>query len=578
MKQDVFTFKIAGKAGQGIKSSGITFARFISRSGYNVFTFVEYPSIIKGGHNVMQVNVSKEEVTGPSLTTQLLVALNQESIDFHLGELAEGSGIIFDGDRKLDTSKVPSGVNLCPVPLFNMAKDAGGGELLINIVALGAATALMDGHLHVMKKLVTEEYADKGEDIVKADQKAVELGYNFVKENYAHQVKSTVKLEGNVDSSVAKMVLNGNEAVALGAISAGLQFASIYPMSPISNILHVLAKHQEEYKYVYKQPEDEIAAINMALGAAFAGARSMTATSGGGFCLMSEGYGLAGITETPVVMIEGMRGGPGTGIPTWSAQGDLRFVLHAHQDDFLRIVLTPGDVEETFHMTMQAFNLAEKYQTPVVVLINKDICECDQSVAMFDISRYEINRGKLTTEFDENYRRYKPEADGISTRSIPGVGNFFIANSDEHDEIGFSNEEIDNRNQQMEKRMQKLETCKKEDMPQPQLFGPEQAEVTLVSWGSNKGPILQALKEFSNVNFLHLTWVSPFPMEAVKQVLEKAKHVVNIEANFTMQMRGIVKEQTGFDITDNFIKYDGRPFYVEELVEKISSVLEGGKS
>jgi 2-oxoglutarate ferredoxin oxidoreductase subunit alpha len=292
---------------------------------------------------------------------------------------------------------------------------------------------------------------------------------------------------------------------------------------------------------------------------------------------MSEGYGLAGITETPVVMVEGMRGGPGTGLPTWSAQGDLRFVLHAHQDDFPRIILTPGDVEETFHMTMQAFNLAEKYQTPVVVLIDKNICENEESVKIFDTSAYQVNRGKLTTQKDANFKRYLLSEDGVSTRSIPGVGNFFVANSDEHDEFGYSNEEIKNRNDQMHKRMQKLETCRTEDMPQPQLFGPEEAEVTLLSWGSNKGPILQALKDFPNVNYLHLTWISPFPVDYVSSVLGKAKHVVNLECNYTAQLGGIIRERTGFKIEDNFLKYDGRPFYVEEIREKLNSLLKGGQ-
>ncbi|MFC1722245.1 2-oxoacid:acceptor oxidoreductase subunit alpha [Patescibacteria group bacterium] len=429
--------------------------------------------------------------------------------------------------------------------------------------------------MQILKNLAQEEYSDKGEEIVKANLKAIELAFEYAKENFKDHVKSIVQLEDTMGSVIPKMVVNGNEAAALAAISAGVQFAAIYPMSPISNILHVLAKHQEEFGYVYKQPEDEIAAINMGLGAAFAGARSMTATSGGGFCLMTEAYGLAGITETPLVIVEGMRGGPGTGLPTWSAQGDLRFVLHAHQDDFPRIVLTPGDAAETFHLTMEAFNLAEKYQTPVVVLINKDICECDQSVLFFDVSKFEVNRGKFTKDFSENFERYKLEEDGISVRTFPGTGNFFIANSDEHDGKGLSSEEIENRNQQMQKRMRKLETCALEDMPKPQLFGPEDAELTLVSWGSNKGPILQALQEFDNVNFLHLNWISPFPTEEVKRVLENAKHVVNVEANYTLQMRGIIKEQTGFDIKDNFNKYDGRPFYFEEIREKINSVLKG---
>jgi len=576
--QKIFTLKIAGMAGQGIKSAGILYARFANRSGRFIYNYIEYPSIIRGGHNVMQINISDEEVTGPSSKTDFLIALNQESIDFHVGELTSGAGIVFDGDDNLDISKVPEGMNLCPVPLSALAKESGGGELLVNTVALGAATFHLGGSMDILKNLIHEEFADKGDEVVQADQKAAELGYNFAKENYPSVVTEILKQEDTMSSAIPRMVINGNEAAALGAIAGGVQFAAIYPMSPISNILHVLAKHQETYGYVYKQPEDEISAINMALGASFAGARSMTATSGGGFALMAESYGLAGIAELPVVIVEGQRGGPATGIPTWSSQGDLRFVLHAHQDDFPRIILTPGDPEETFYMTMQAFNLAEKYQTPVVVLIDKNICENDKSVLYLNIKDFEVDRGNFTMEKVENYERYALSDDGISHRSIPGVGNYFIANSDEHDAIGYSSEEIQNRNEQMEKRMKKLETCAQQDMPEPELFGPENADLTIISWGSNKGTITQAIKQFDNVNFLHLTWINPFPVEKVTEVLSKAKHVVNVECNFTAHLGGIIREKTGIEVKDNFLKYDGRPIYVEEMVQKINSVLKGGKS
>lgn len=574
--RQVYTFKIAGMAGQGIKSAGLLFAKFASRSGYHVFNFIEYPSIIRGGHNVMQINVSQQRVTGPSNKTNFLIALNQEGIDAHVDELVEDSVVIFDGDDKLDVSKVPEFAYLCPVPLSALAKSGGGGELLVNTVGLGAVTGMCGGDLAILKNYINEEYGDKSAEIVQANQNAAELGYNFAKEHYDDHAKDVLTPIDSMGSLVPRMIVNGNEAAALGAIAGGMQFAAIYPMSPISNILHVLAKHQETYGYVYKQPEDEISAINMALGAAFAGARAMTATSGGGFALMSEGYGLAGIAELPVVIIEGMRGGPATGIPTWSEQGDLRFVLHAHQSDWPRIVLTPGDSKEVFELTMQAFNLAEKYQTTVVVLIDKNVCENDQSFDFFNVNDFVLDRGKFTMDKVENFERYKLSDDGVSLRSAAGSGNYFIANSDEHDEVGYSSEEIDNRNAQMKKRMTKLETCVREDMEDPKLFGPEEADVTVISWGSNKGSILQALKHFDNVNFLHMTWINPFPVEAVSRVLSKSKYILSMECNYTAQFGGILKEKTGIDATENYLKYDGRPFYVQEVVEKINSVLKGG--
>jgi 2-oxoglutarate ferredoxin oxidoreductase subunit alpha len=576
MKQKILRLKIAGQAGQGVKSAGLLFARFASRSGYHIFNYIEYPSLIRGGHNVMQINISDEEVIGPSSKTDLLIALNQDSLDMHVDEFVKGSCVIFDSDAKLDTSPVEGKAELVPVPLGELAREAGGKELLSNTVALGAAVALLGGDLKTLKGLVDDEYGDKGEEVINNNIKAIESGRQFVLDNYKDLIKNVLKFDSSNGSAPKKMVLNGNEAAALGAIAAGVQFAAIYPMSPISNILHTLAAHQEEYDYVYKQPEDEIAAINMAIGASFAGARSMTATSGGGFALMSEGYGLAGMTETPVVIVEGQRGSPGTGIPTWSEQSDLRMVLHAHQGDFPRIILAPGDAIETFYMTMEAFYIADKYQTPVVVLIDKNICDNDQSTPIFDVSAYRVARGKFTMEKVEDYKRFELSEDGISLRSVPGSGNFFIANSDEHDAIGYSNEEIKNRNDQMNKRMKKLETCADQDMPEPMLYGPEDADLTIVSWGSNKGSILQAIKDYDNVNYLHITWMNPFPVKAVTKVLKKAKKVLHVEANYTGQLAGIIREKTGIEIKDKFLKFDGRPFYVEEIEEQINSMLKGG--
>ena len=567
-KTNVFTFKIGGLAGQGIKSAGIEFAKVCTRSGYHIYTHTEYPSLVRAGHNVMQISISPDEVLSQFRPTDFLVALNQDTIDLHADELSAESGLMFDADKGLKTQKVAPAVKLFPIPL---AKLAGDNEIMSNTVALGASLALLGGNLELLKNLLSEEFADKKPEVIKLNHEAAQKGYDFAKKNYVSAIKSILTPKNHDDKLI---VINGNQACALGAVAAGLQFAAIYPMTPTSNILHTLAPIQEKYGFIYKQPEDEISAIHMALGAAFAGARSMVATSGGGFCLMSEGYGLAGLGEVGVVIIEGMRGGPATGIPTWTEQGDLRMLLHAHQSDFPRIVLAAGDAEEAFHLTMKAFNLADKYQTPVVVIVDKTICENDQSYLPFNYSHYQLNRGKYNPEKITNYKRFALSDDGISLRSIPGSGNHIIASSDEHDEEGYSNEEIDNRNAQMRKRMKKLDTCTREDMEEPKLFGPENADITLVSWGSNKGAILEAIKNFDNVNFLHLTWVNPFPTEAVKHYLDRAKYVVNVECNYSKQMAGLIREKTGVEILDHLLKYDGRPIYPEEIIEKVNTVLK----
>ncbi|MFC1653844.1 2-oxoacid:acceptor oxidoreductase subunit alpha [Patescibacteria group bacterium] len=569
-KLDYFTFKIGGPAGFGIKSMGLNFAKVATRSGYHIYDYSEYPSLIRGGHNAMQVTVSEEPVYFTTQHTNFLVALNQETIDLHCDELVDGAIVLFDSDLKFKTDCIKAKVENCSLPLAKIVSEAGGIPIMRNTAALGAALAMLDGSMDHFNNLISAEFKNKKPEVTELNQKVAKAGYDYAKTNFKEKIKNILTKKDSVEE---KIVINANEAAALGAISAGLGFAAIYPMTPTSNILHNLAPHQEEYGFVYKQPEDEIAALTMALGASNAGLRSMVATSGGGFALMSEGYGLAGLTETPVVIIEGMRGAPATGIPTWNEQGDLRFILHAHQGDFPRIVLAAGDAKEAFYLTQKAFDLADKYQTPVVLIVDKIICEDDQSYSPFKYDDYQIDRGKLVDQTQKDYKRYALSKDGISPRSPFGLGNHFLANADEHDEQGYSNEEIKNRNDQMHKRMQKLITCEKEDMQDPVLFGPGEADITLVSWGSNKGAIREAIKHFDNVNFLHITWMNPFPSQLVKDYLENAKYIINIEQNYSAQLRGLIMEKTGINIQDTMLRYDGRPIYSEQIIEKINQVL-----
>ena len=564
-----FSLKIGGPAGRGIKASGLLFSKLAARSGYFVFNETGYPSLIRGGHNVMKLNVASGPISASKKSSDLLIAFDQMTIDLHKDELGGSGGIIFDADLGLKTNAVAKNIRLFPVPLGKFAHEAGGEELLSNAVALGATAALFGADLNLLVTLLENEMAGRDEKVISANKLCLESGYKFVKNNFASQI--TNQLEGR-DNPLSKVILDGNEAVALGAIAAGMQFCAIYPMSPISQIIQILALHQEEYQYVYKQPEDEIAAINMAIGASFAGVRSMVATSGGGFCLMTEGYGLAGMTETPVVIINGMRPGPATGLPTWSEQGDLDFVLNAHQGTFPKIVLAPGDASEAFYLTIQAFNLADRYQTPVVILLDKNLCESEQSFAEFDLNIHEFDRGKFLKGKITNYKRYALSDDGISLRTVPGTGNFLLANSYEHDEEGYYTEDPDNRTAQMEKRMKKLETCEKADMPKVQLFGPEKATTTIVSWGSNKGPILEALKSLPEVNFLHLTWLNPMPSEEVYECLSKATKVLGVESNFTGQLCNLISQKTGYQITDKMLRFDGRSFSPEEIVEEVKNL------
>lgn len=559
-----YVVKIGGEAGYGIMSAGLMIAKVAMRSGYYTFDYSEYPSIVRGGHNVMQVAISTKKVTSPYMHTDFLIALNQDTLDKHWDELSKGACVLYDS-AKMQVPSKKKGVCVFDVPFHQIATEVGGSLVMKNTAALGAAMAIMGARGKLLLDLIAEEFAHKHPTVTRLNHEVAKAAWKHVHDHHLDMLKPALPPRKRTKKLMA---VTANETVAMGAMAGGLQFAAIYPMTPTSNILHVFAKHQEKMGFVYKQPEDEISAINMALGAAHAGARSLVATSGGGFCLMSEGYGLAGLTETPIVIIEGMRGSPATGLPTWTEQGDLQFVIHAHQGDFPRIVLAAGDAEEAFFMTMDAMNLAEKYQCPVILLVDKHICESHQSVAPFDYKKYSIDRGNFVKSKRLGYKRYAITASGMSPRSIPGVGNHFVANSDEHDEIGYSNEDSQNRLDQMHKRMHKMEVCEKKDMQKPKLYGPKDAKKTIISWGSNKGAILEALEYTKGVNFLHVTWMHPFPTQAIKKALSGSKKIYGIECNYSGQFMALLKEKTGIVPDDVLLKYDGRPIFPEEIIKK----------
>lgn len=572
-----FNFKIGGEAGFGIMVTGLIFSKTACRLGYQIFDYIEYPSLIRGGQNTYQVTWGKEEVSASPNKVDLLVALNEETSKLYAKELNKGAGIIFDNKEfALKGTILRQADKLYPVPLMLLAKKAGGTELMRNSVALGATLALLGGELSVLVGVIKDTFADKSKEIIKINVKAASLGFDFAKKNFKPWGRILVRKKAD-----RRMVLTGNEAISLGAIAGGLKFFASYPMTPASSILHFLAGKAKEYGFIVKHAEDEISVMNMAIGASLAGARSMVATSGGGFSLMVEGLGLAGMTETGVVVVNAQRPGPATGMPTWTEQGDLRFMLHAAQGEFPRFVLAPGDVPEAFYLTAEALNLAEKYQTPVVILADKFLSESHKSVEPFDINKVRIERGKLLIEQESGrageYKRYQSTADGISPRAFPGEEKgVSLVNSYEHDEYGYSTEDSRMRTKMVEKRAKKLATALA-DMPRPVLFGSEETELTLIGWGSTKGPIREAIRFLTNqgikVNHLHLNWISPFPVKEVSQILEKARKTLMIENNHNAQGAGWIREQTGIEIKNRLLKYDGRPFYPEEIVGKVKEMI-----
>lgn len=573
-----FSWKIGGEAGDGILNAGLMlFAKSCLRGGLYVFATAEYPSLIRGGHNNLDVRVEDKEIFSHVKQVDMLVALNKETVDKHSHKLVAGSGIIYDGDElKLDKNQFDVDAKLYPIPLIKFANECGG-KIMRNTVALGATIALLDFDLGLMNSVITDHFgAKKGSSVAEQNIKAAKLGYDYVKNNFQDDFGFELKKTENR----RRLFISGNEAVSIAAVKAGCKFFAAYPMTPASSILQSMASFEKSYNIVVKHTEDEIAAINMAIGASFAGARAMTATSGGGFALMTEGLGLAAQTETPLVIVEAQRPGPATGMATHSGQGDMRFVLHASTDEFPRIVMAPGDVEECFHLTIDAFNLADKYQMPVIILTDKYLGESYKTVDSFD-SKIIVDRGEIINDDDllkGGYKRYKITESGISPRSIPGQRNgMFVASSYEHDEEGYESEEEEVRIAMHNKRYRKFKNAAQEILGNGvKIHGNGAADFAIISWGSPKGPILEAMKvlekEGINVNYIQLLLLSPFPVTQIKNLMKKFRTII-VENNKTSQLSGLIKEHTGLDTNYKILKYDGRPFSPEDIYSGVKNII-----
>jgi len=551
-----------------------------TRGGYNAIVYPEYPSLIRGGHNAVQVRVSDEKINAPLQEIDLLIALNKDALFYHMSSMADGGVIIHDENMDKSKIKVKKGVKMHALPLLNLTKEAGGIEKMKNTTALGAALAAVDYPLDTLESIMADEFGRKGKEVVEKNIDAAKAGYNHIKSNGMRCQKSLKPL-----SDKRKVIITGNEAISLGAVAGGMKFYSAYPMTPASSILHYLVAKERELDIVTKQTEDEIAAINYAIGASFAGARSMVGTSGGGFALMTEALGMAALAETPIVVTLVQRTGPSTGMPTWTEQGDLRFALHASQGDFLRIVLAPGDIDECFYLAAEAFNLAERYQLPVILVSDKYLSESVFSTESFDQKKIKIDRGKIAKKLPElpemaRWKRYELTKDGVSPRSLPGTpGGIHVGTSYEHDETGFSSESFIMRTKQVQKRARKLASILK-DMKGPVLHGPKDAEMTLVGWGSTKLSALDALPMLSKAgieaNYLHFSYLFPLDEKKVQKAFSGKKKLIMLEGNSTAQFAGILKQYAGIEMDFHLLKYDGRPFFPEQIAEEVLKLKKAG--
>lgn len=580
-----FTWKIGGEAGFGIMITGTSFAKTCTRCGLNVITNNEYPSLIRGGHNNFTVRAAHAKIYSLLSKINLLVALNKQTIELNKNELAKNAAIIFDpNDYQPQAGDLNENIECLPIPLLELARDNGGDIIMRNTVALGASLAYLGIDFKVLEEVLNDQFLYKGTEINALNIKMAKAGFDYLTNNLK---KTPLKVAR--DTKEARLVLTGNEAIGLGALSAGMKFFAAYPMTPINGLITLMSENEKRLGIVFKQPEDEISGINMTIGASYAGVRSMTATSGGGFALMNEALSMAGMTETPLVIVLGQRPGPASGLPTWTSQGDLRYALSAGHGEFLRFVFTPGDTEEAFFLTKLAFNLSDKYQTPAIILVDKYFCE-----SLFSLNKNlldhptalpkpvvdyasSIDRGKIESKPDESYQRYKITDDGISPRTFPGEGMHFTVNSYEHNEMGLSTEIASEIKTMIDKRNKKSELAQNEAFG-PIVYGDEKADVTLVGWGSTKMAVLEALKILKGqniklkVNYLHFLCLSPFPSQNTITLLQKAKKIVDVETNSQAQLVGLIREKTGIEIKDKILKYDGRQFYPEEILSALKVI------
>lgn len=564
-----FTLKIGGEAGQGMQTIGYVLSKTFARGGFHLFANQDYMSRIRGGHNFFQIRVKEDPVYASSEEVDILIALDKATVETHRLEIKEKGVIIFDGEH-IDISGQPP--HLLNVPLERLAREEGGNKLFSNSVAVGGALGILAYQFDILGQVLKEVFSKRGEEIVENNIKAARAGYDFMQKNYKDFCLSPLK-SGRSDK---KMLISGNESLSLGAMAAGCKFISAYPMTPSTGIITYLAGKAKQYGLVAEQAEDEIAAINMAVGASFAGVRAMVATSGGGFSLMVEALGLAGMTETPLVIIEAQRPGPSTGLPTRTAQADLEFVLHASQGEFPRAIFAPATAEDAFWSVVKAFNVAEKYQVPVIIMSDQHLADSYLTCKKFDLNKVKIERGIISdAELTKikDYKRHRFTQSGISLRALPSQkGRIVITDSDEHDEEGHLTENLEMANKMVQKRLKKREGLASEIEP-PKIYPHEDAQIILIGWGSTYGALREALDVLINqgmdVSLMHFQEIWPFPAQFVSSILSKVKKSFCVENNATGQLAHIIRAETGKQVTAKILKFDGRPFSPQYIIRKL---------
>ena len=580
MKQ-TFTIGIGGAAGQGVATPGDIFAKIFSRRGLHLNAYNAYQSIIRGGHTFLTIRTGPEKVTNMGDRLDLLIPLNQDAMNRHLGLLTDGAACIYNAET-ITPGAAAEGAALCPLPVSKLA-DITRNKVAQNTLAVGAGLSMMGIGFQALEEVLTEQFKKKGDAVVSENVGIARAGYEYATANFK-PFAWPLPMTGN-----RYAVLSGNTAMAMGGAAAGVKFYCAYPMSPSTGVLHWMAAHARKADIMVRQVEDEIGVVNMAIGAAHAGVRAMCATSGGGFALMSEGLGLSAMMETPVVVIDCQRAGPSTGVPTKTEQGDLWQMLGAAFGDYPRAIAAPLDIGDCFKIIPEIFNIADRFQCPGIVLCDLLLSEGRLSVDPKDLDFAPlVDRGELITTAsgpngDGMYKRYKITESGISPRAIPGVpGYTHTAASDEHDEDGvLISDEFTNptkRRAMMEKRMRKVAGIEA-SVPPPAISGPRDADITLIGWGSTNGVIAEACEILTeqgiSANQLQIRWLVPLHGDAILDLLKSARHTIIVENNYSGQFARYLRSETSYVPNGHIRKYDGEPFMPHHIVEAVKEQLAG---
>jgi 2-oxoglutarate/2-oxoacid ferredoxin oxidoreductase subunit alpha len=582
MKQ-TFAIGIGGAAGQGVATPGDIFAKIFSRRGLNLNAYNAYQSIIRGGHTFLTIRTGPEKVTNMGDRIDLLIPLNQDSMDRHLKLLTAGAACIYNS-HTIKPAAAADSVQLCPLPVSELA-DITRNKVAQNTLAIGAGLHMMGIGFQALEDVLREQFKKKGDAVVAENVGVARAGYDYAAAHFEAFPNPLPKTENRY------AILSGNIAMAMGGAAAGVKFYCAYPMSPSTGVLHWMAAHARKAGIMVRQVEDEIGVINMAIGAAHAGVRAMCATSGGGFALMSEGLGMSAMIETPVVVINCQRAGPSTGVPTKTEQGDLWQMLGAAFGDYPRLIAAPLDIGDCFKLIPEMFNLVDRFQCPGLVLCDLLLSEGRLSVRPEDLNfSPSIDRGELITAnghtaaaATEEYKRYRITESGISPRAIPGVpGHVHTVATDEHMEDGvLISDEFTNpikRRAMMEKRMRKV-TGIEAAVPPPALLGPRDADVTLIGWGSTRGVIEEACEILNeqgiSANQLQIRWLVPLHGEAILEILRNSRHTIIVENNYSGQFARYLRSETSFVPNGHIRKYDGEPFMPHHLVEAVKEQLAG---